>query len=105
MAKKKYDEVSVVRSLSKKNGININRVTKSISVQKDNTDVGNGSWGKIDFLTHYCGYTVMITSEFVGKKHKNFEENTVIKDKTIKRENKLNMAAMTKAAMKKAKVD
>ncbi len=25
-------------------------------IEKDTTEVGNGSWGKIDYLCNYCGY-------------------------------------------------
>ena len=55
MARKNYSEDEVLRSLSKKNSININRVSKTLTVNTTG-DLGNGSWGKIDFLTNYCGY-------------------------------------------------
>lgn len=55
--KKSYDEVSVVRALSKKKSIKIDVATKHVKVAKDAMDVGNGSWGKIDYLCNYCGYT------------------------------------------------
>ncbi len=54
--KKSYDEVSVVRALTKKKSIKVDVASKCIKVAKDATDVGNGSWGKIDYLCHYCGY-------------------------------------------------
>ena len=51
MAKKvAYDETSVVRSLSKKSSIQINTTEKIIRIVDGNTEVGNGSWGKIDLL-------------------------------------------------------
>lgn len=53
---KKYDEVSVVRQLNNVGAvIGINSVSKVIKVAK-NSSIGNGTSGKIDFLTHYCGY-------------------------------------------------
>lgn len=53
---KKYDEVSVVRQLNNVNAvIGINPARKVIKVAK-NRSIGNGTSGKIDFLTHYCGY-------------------------------------------------
>lgn len=55
---RKYDEVSVVRALSKNPDVRINN--KTIEVVKNPQYVGNGSWGKIDFLTHYCGYKMAI---------------------------------------------
>lgn len=53
---KKYDEVSVVRQLNNVGAvIGINPASKVIKVAK-NSSIGNGTSGKIDFLTHYCGY-------------------------------------------------
>lgn len=52
----KYDEVSVVRQLNNVGAvIGINPASKVIKVAK-NSSIGNGTSGKIDFLTHYCGY-------------------------------------------------
>lgn len=57
---KKYDEVSVVRQLSKVGSIiDINIVDKVIKIAK-NGILGNGTNGKIDFLTHYCGYHLIV---------------------------------------------
>ena len=102
--KRKYDEASVVRALNKKQYIKVNTVNGVVEVQKNATDVGNGSWGKIDYLCHYCGYIyVFVTS--VSKKNvrqtSETENTDVINKKVAKRESKLNMAAMTKNAMKK----
>lgn len=53
---KKYDEASVVRQLSNVGAvIGINTASKVIKLAK-NGSIGNGTSGKIDFLTHYCGY-------------------------------------------------
>lgn len=62
--KRNYDEASVIRSLSKNPGIGkitpaIGGNIGSIEVIKDNTSVGNGTWGKIDFLTKHCNYVVL----------------------------------------------
>lgn len=54
----KYNEQQVVRELSKNPAIVING--NKINIVKDNTLVGSGTWGKIDFLTKYCGYTFEI---------------------------------------------
>ena len=56
MAKQKYDEASALKSLSKKNSVNINRSSKVVTVSTNQGDLGNGSWGKIDYLTKVCGY-------------------------------------------------
>lgn len=57
---KNHDEASCLRSLRQKRSISIaNRI---IYVEKDNTEVGNGSWGKIDYLCNYCGYHYVIVA-------------------------------------------
>lgn len=106
MTKKHYDEASVIRSLSKKNSIRINPVNMTIEVFKDSTDVGNGSWGKIDYLQKVHGYVVLFTarrSNKIAPKKTFDDEDSGINSKTAKREAKFNMAAMAKSAMRKAK--
>ena len=106
MAKKVYDEVSIIRALSKKASIYVNTVEKRIDIVKNNTELGNGSWGKIDYLTHVHGYVPVFVSNISARKSikKVIETDTDnTRSKSSKREAKLNMAAMTKAAMKKVK--
>ena len=99
----KYNEVDAVKALNKKNGISINKVDKAITIDKTNNNLGNGSWGKIDYLRKVHGYVVVFSTE-LGKKKKTIEDDTNnTNSKTAKREAKLNMVAMTKAAMKKVK--
>lgn len=109
MSNKHYDEVSVVRALSRKSSI---RITTDggynhIQILKDATDVGNGSWGKIDYLTKVHGYIPVRVIAFSGGKNRinaNSEDNNSIVDtKTAKRERKFNMATMAKNAMKRVK--
>nr|DAL20001.1 MAG TPA_asm: hypothetical protein [Bacteriophage sp.] len=99
-----YDEVSVVKSLRKKNSISIDANTKVITVRKKATDVGNGSWGKIDYLCKVHGY-VYVFSWAVDKSTKDVQEDSddgsVVNKKAAKRQAKLNMAAATKAVMHK----
>lgn len=52
----KYDEVTVVRELTKNPAVTING--KKISIVKNTNLIGNSFWGRIDFLTKYCGYTM-----------------------------------------------
>lgn len=57
---KKYDEMSVVRALSKNPDVKISygsNFNKVIEVVKNSQYCGNGTWGKIDFLVKHCGYT------------------------------------------------
>lgn len=106
MARKHYDEASCVRSLSKKNSINIDG--DCIEVIKNATDVGNGSWGKIDFLTKHCGYFYIFVHKLTSKRFRMLNtkedgDNIPITAKAAKRERKLNMAVMAKTAMKRVK--
>lgn len=54
----KYDEMSVVRALSKNPDVKVtNRGNlKVVEVVKGGQYCGNATWGKIDYLTKYCGY-------------------------------------------------
>lgn len=54
----KYDEMSVVRALGKNPDVKITNHgnLKVIEVVKGGNYCGNATWGKIDFLTKYCGY-------------------------------------------------
>ena len=70
---KKYDEVSVVRQLNNVGAvIGINPASKVIKVAK-NSVIGNGTSGKIDFLSHYCGYHVEIVDVIQQQKERDEE--------------------------------
>lgn len=103
--KKAYDEASVIRSLSKKNSVRISIAERKIEIIKNATDIGNGSWGKIDYLHKVHGYIPVFVSSINKKKINNTDDDTVNvgNNKTAKREAKFNMAAMSKNAMRKAK--
>lgn len=105
MTKKvRYDEVSVAKSLSKKSSISVNTNSKLIAIKKGATDVGNGSWGKIDYLCKVHKY-VYVFAQSVGKSTKDVQDTSddgsVVNKKAAKRQAKLNMAAATKAVMHK----
>lgn len=69
----KYDEVSVVRQLNNVGAvIGINSASKVIKVAK-NSSIGNGTSGKIDFLSHYCGYHVEIVDVIQQQKERDEE--------------------------------
>lgn len=53
----KYDEAVVVKELGGNPAITFNG--KTISVVKNTSLIGNSFWGRIDFLTKYCGYTLV----------------------------------------------
>lgn len=60
---RKHDVDEVIRSLSKKNEVKINPYEKIVKVLSNQTELGNGSWGKIDFLTNHCGYMLVKVSK------------------------------------------
>lgn len=55
---RKYDEMSVVRALSKNPDVKITShgTLKVVEIVKGSQYCGNSTWGKIDFLTRYRGY-------------------------------------------------
>lgn len=58
---KNYDEATCVRELNKKASCEV--VGSAINVLIGATDLGNGSWGKVDFLRRYCGYRQIFVNE------------------------------------------
>jgi hypothetical protein len=66
---RKHNEDEVLRTLRQKNDVRIvgNQILilngKNPKFQKQN-DLGNGSWGKIDFLKNHKGYFLRNVSEF-----------------------------------------
>lgn len=51
----KHEENKDVRLISNHTGINIDWAQHCIEIDKDAT-VGIRTWGRIDYLTHYCGW-------------------------------------------------
>ena len=104
--KRNYDEASVINSISKKNSVQVNTVDHIIEIIKNSTDVGNGTWGKIDYLCKVHGYVISFTTKLSKKptpKKTTDEDVDNINSKTAKREAKLNMAAMVKSTMRRVK--
>ena len=64
MSKRHYDEARVVASLKKKPSIRFEQIgfNKAVVVTKNATDIGIRSWGKIDYLVHYCGYFLQMSA-------------------------------------------
>lgn len=70
---KNYDEVSVIRQLNNVDAIiGIDPANKVIKIAK-NGAIGNGTSGKIDFLSHYCGYRVEIVDVIQQQKERDKE--------------------------------
>ena len=69
--KQRYTEDEVLRHLSIKRDVSINPHTRTIQVLNGKSkkspkvnDLGNGSWGKIDFLRKYRYYHLIFVDEF-----------------------------------------
>lgn len=60
---KNYDEAICVKVLNKNSDCEVSGST--INVLIGATSLGNGSWGKIDFLTKYCGYRQIFVKELL----------------------------------------
>lgn len=63
---RKHNLDEVIRSLSKKRDIQIDTRKKVLEILNPgkNQDLGNKSWGKIDYLVNYAGYIKLFVSEF-----------------------------------------
>lgn len=104
MKKKNYDEVSVIKNITKKADVSVDYVNKIIQVKEDSNEVGNGTWGKIDYLCHYCGYIYVRPKTINNRKIINREFGDDNDRKTSKKERKqlkLDMVKSTKKLMKK----
>lgn len=103
MAKKPYDEVSVIRELSKKSACVVEG--KTIKALKHSPDLGNSTWGKIDYLCKVHNYTLSIVDSITKRTFKNNSssnrsnknDNT---NKSNTKKNKLDMANLTRTAMR-----
>ena len=82
---KKHDERKDLKCVSKVAEINGNHI-----IIPTNSVIGIHTWGRIDFLVHYCGY-VLNRSNNVKASNLNFEDATVSarEAKKIKKEHKL----------------
>jgi hypothetical protein len=75
---RKHNEDEVLRAFRIKNDVRIvngeiqvlkdtvwsTKEQKTVTNPKKHFDLGNGSWGKIDYLVKYCGYRQIFVSEF-----------------------------------------
>ena len=82
---KKHDEKKDLKCVSRVAEINGNHI-----IIPTNSVIGIHTWGRIDFLVHYCGY-VLNRSNNVKASNLNFEDATVNarEAKKIKKEHKL----------------
>ena len=68
---RKHSLDEVLKSLGKKNDCRVDSTKKVVYTlngkskkQKCLHDLGNKSWGKIDYLVNWCGYTHYFVAEF-----------------------------------------
>lgn len=82
---KKHDEKKDLKCVSKVAEINGNRI-----IVPTDTIIGIHTWGRIDFLIHYCGY-ILYRAKNVKASNLNFEDAEVSarEAKKIKKEHKL----------------
>lgn len=82
---KKHDEKKDLKCVSKVAEINGNHI-----IIPTDAVIGIHTWGRIDFLVHYCGY-ILNRSKNVKASNLNFEYATVSarEAKKIKKEHKL----------------
>ena len=82
---KKHDERKDLKCVSKVAEVNGNHI-----IIPTNAVIGIHTWGRIDFLVHYCGY-ILYRAKNVKASNLNFEDATVSarEAKKIKKEHKL----------------
>lgn len=82
---KKHDERKDLKCVSKVAEINGNHI-----IIPTDAVIGIHTWGRIDFLIHYCGY-ILYRAKNVKASNLNFEDATVSarEAKKIKKEHKL----------------
>ena len=72
-----HDENKDIRLVS--NVARIDYSNKTIQAPKS-AIIGNTTWGRIDFLTHYCGWTFLWNND-VRVSGRNFSDNDNIKNR------------------------
>lgn len=69
---RKHTMDEVIRSLSKKKDVKVDpnlKVVEILNTPFKSNDLGNGSWGKIDFLVNHLGFQKVYVEEFSKTKH------------------------------------
>lgn len=83
---KKHDERKDLKCVSR-----IAKIDGNCIIIRINAVIGIRTWGRIDFLVHYCGYVIDRGSNTTKSSNLNFEDATVSarEAKKIKKEHKL----------------
>jgi len=68
MIGKTHNVDEVIISLSKKRDVKVDSRNKTVYLlndpKKKSSDIGNRSWGKIDYLTNHAGYARLYVSDY-----------------------------------------
>ena len=59
---RKLNEITAANQLNQKHDVFIDYLTNTINFlpkSKKVNDIGNKSWGKIDYLVNHCNYTII----------------------------------------------
>lgn len=72
MARKNYQVDEVLRGLARKHDVKVFGNSIQVLNGKNSSfpklgDLGNKSWGKIDFLKNYCGFKLFFVDKFDPK--------------------------------------
>ena len=82
---KKHDENKDIRLVSRISKIDY--FNKTIQAPKS-AIIGNKTWGRIDFLTHYCGWTFIWNNEIhiSGRNMYSDDDTTTKRKRDVKKE-------------------
>lgn len=100
MAHKNYTADYVINILNRNPSIYVDPIRQIIKIVRGADTIGNRSWGKIDFLVHYCNYVVVKVDKIV-KRPKRFTDKDELEQFKAQR---YNMVADVKNKMKKIKI-
>lgn len=68
MSRKQHNQYDAMKALSKKQDIRFTSDSEILLLHyksdKRQNDLGNGSWGKIDYLVNHCGFRLVTVSSF-----------------------------------------
>lgn len=97
----KYDEAVVVKELGRNPVVTFNG--KTISVVKNTSLIGNSFWGRIDFLTKYCGYTLVQVDLDEQRAAKIAEQEAKKAAKAKRRKGKVDLIGAVRSNLTKGK--
>lgn len=83
---KNYDESAVIRSLAKK-GCKIDYATSSIEIPRNT--LGINSWGKVDYLVHFCKWTYVLVNRVSSSNSTKSAKKNAKEEKKEKKQFKL----------------